>query len=330
MYKCKILNISLLILMAGAGIKAQVPVLEASNTPPPGLEIVADSRAYVLGFGDQLTLWAVEAEEINGKSFSIDQSGYLALPLVGRVRAAGFTVDQFEAELKTALGKYIRQPQIVVAVTEPKSEPVSITGAVNTPGVYQLNGSKSLAEMLAEAGGLSQDAGHLVRITRQLKYGHIPVPKAVDDSTNGVSAAEISVQDALAGKSGNIPIFPNDLIMVSGRGMVYVLGDVTKPGAYPIGERPTISLLQALAIAGGLAKTASPNNMKLIHPVPGGARQEMDIDGSKIIQGKAPDVELQPNDILYIRDSLGKRANRRAAEALVQAATFMLGWAIYR
>jgi polysaccharide export outer membrane protein len=233
-------------------------------------------------------------------------------------------------QLKAALGKYIRQPQVVVALTELKSVPVSVTGAVNTPGVYQLHSPKSLAEILAEAGGLRHDAGQVVRIARQLKYGRIPLPEATEDTTTGVSTANIIAQDALSGKSGNLPIFPNDLITVSGGGSVYVLGDVTKPGAYALGERSSLSLLQALAMAGGLTKTASPDKIKLIRPVPGGARQEMDVNGGEIIRGKAPDVELQPNDILYIRDSLGKRANRRAAEALVQAATFMLGWAMVR
>jgi len=323
-------HLILLLAMAGAGLNAQVSAVQTLQAPLLDLDTVANSREYVLGLGDQLTMWAIEAEEINGKSFSIDQSGDLALPLVGRVRAAGLTVDQFEIQLKQALGKYIRHPEVVVAVTELKSLPISITGAVNTPGVYQLQGRKSLAEILAQAGGLRQDAGHILRITRQLKYGRIPIPEATEDTATGVSTATIGVQDALSGKTGTIPVFPNDVITVSGGGTVYVLGDVTKPGAYPLGERSSVSLLQALAMAGGLTKTASPDKMKLIHPVPGGAREELIVDGSRIIQGNAPDVQLQPNDILYVRDSLGKRANRRAAEALVQAATFMLGWAMVR
>jgi len=121
-------NTILMILIAGAGVNAQVPAPAEPDTPVPGLEALGNSREYVLGLGDQLTMWAIEADEINGKSFSIEQSGDLALPLVGRIRAAGLTVGQFEVQLKAALGKYIRHPQVVVAVTELKSEPVSVTG----------------------------------------------------------------------------------------------------------------------------------------------------------------------------------------------------------
>jgi polysaccharide export outer membrane protein len=177
---------------------------------------------------------------------------------------------------------------------------------------------------------LRQDAGATVQITRLQKYGPVPLPGVKLDPKAGVSTAEVEMSEVLSGKIGYLPMFPSDLITVPVAGMVYVLGEVGKPGALQMGNRPSISLLQALAMAGGLNKTGSPSHMKLIRPVPGGERKEIVVDGSRIIKGRSPDIPLMPNDILYIQDSLGKKANRRLAEAMVQAATFMLGWGLVR
>src|SRR5271167_4951598 len=112
------------------------------------------SAGYVLGPDDQITVRALEVEEIDGKTARVDLQGYIDLPLIGKVKAAGSSVDAVEAELSNRLRKYVREPRVTVTVSEYHSQPVSVLGAVNTPGVYNLTGPNTLEQVLSRAGGL--------------------------------------------------------------------------------------------------------------------------------------------------------------------------------
>src|SRR5712691_8931576 len=107
---------------------------------------------YALGPGDQITINALDAEEISGRTILIGSSGNIEVPLMGRVHAAGLTVEQLQAEMVTRLKTYVKDPQVSVNVTEMRSQPVSIIGSVGSPGVHQLEGHKTLVEMLSIAG----------------------------------------------------------------------------------------------------------------------------------------------------------------------------------
>src|SRR5688572_13457291 len=133
---------------------------------------------YLLGPDDEVVIAGPELDELAGKSIHIDGDGDIQLPLVGRVRVADRTVQQAQQELNKRFSTYIRDPQITINVKELRSQPVSILGAVNAPGVHQVRGYKTLLEMLSLAGGLRPDAGHSIRITRQLEWGCIPLPNA--------------------------------------------------------------------------------------------------------------------------------------------------------
>src|SRR5260370_24830505 len=104
------------------------------------------------------------------------------------------TVQETEQELNKLLSAYIRHPQVVVSVAEVRSQPVSILGAVNAPGVHQVQGRKTLLEMLALAGGIRSDAGYSVRITRQLEWGCIPLPGAEVDASWRVRVAQRNIK----------------------------------------------------------------------------------------------------------------------------------------
>src|SRR6185369_8663847 len=108
---------------------------------------------------------------ISGKTQRLDPNGDLRLPMVGRVHAAGMTLEQLEAELSKRLAVYLQDPDVAVTVTEFKSQPVSVIGAVTTSGVHQLEGRKTLIEMLSLAGGVDAEAGATVRIARRVDVG---------------------------------------------------------------------------------------------------------------------------------------------------------------
>jgi len=289
----------------------------------------APSPAYVLGAGDVITIRALDADEISDKPIRLGTNGFITLPLVGRVRAGGLTTEQLEAALAMRLKPLIRNPEVSVSVVEQRSQPVSIIGSVNAPGVQQLQGRKTLAEMLSLAGGVRQDAGHAIKITRRLQWGPIPVPGAAPDVTGRFSVAEINLKEILEARNpaGNIQIMPDDVISVPRAEMVYVIGEVKKSGGFTIGELESLSTLQALSLAEGLNVTAAPQNARILRLDPGAPkRAEISVDLRRILAGKENDVRLEPDDILFIPGSKSKNVAIRSLEAAVQIGT---GIAIY-
>ncbi len=245
------------------------------------------------------------------------------------MRAAGLTVEELEAQLAQLLETYLEEPQVAVSVTEFRSQPVSVVGAVTNPGSYQLRGGKSLLEILSLAGGLRPDAGQIVRITRQLSWGRIPVPTATEDLTGRVSLVDINLRSVMQSKNAdeNLELRPNDIISVPRADMVYVMGDVAKPGGFVLSERGTVSALQALSLAGGLSRTAAPQHAKILRDSGNApARNELPIDLKRILAGKASDVMLQPEDILFVPNNSAKSAGLRAVEAAIQVGTGVVIW----
>ena len=136
------------------------PLPGAPNQVQPPRELPADSIRpnYVLGPNDQFLVRAPQADEINDKPFRIDSNGFINLPLVGRVRAGGLSVEELQAELTKRLSEFIRQPQVIITMTQFRSEPVFFVGVFRAPGIYPLQGRRTLVEMLSSIGGLQPNA----------------------------------------------------------------------------------------------------------------------------------------------------------------------------
>lgn len=286
---------------------------------------------YLLGPDDQLEISGPELADSSIKPVRIDSQGDVQVPLVGRMHVAGMTVQDAEQNLDKALSTYIRDPQVVVNVTEVRSAPVSIMGAVNTPGVHQVQGHKTLLEMLASAGGLRTDAGYSVRITRSLEWGCIPLPGAKLDPSGQFSVAELNLKKIMEAKdpADNIQILPHDVISVPKAEMVFVVGDVKRSGGFVLGEHQSISVLQALSMAEGLGSAADSHHAKLLRLRPDqDQREELPVDIKSIFAGKKPDVSMQAEDILFVPDSTGKKAALRAIEAAVQTGTGLAIWRV--
>jgi polysaccharide export outer membrane protein len=289
-----------LAVLATACASAQQPTASTPSSP----------SGYVLGPDDQLAIRALEGLDLGDKPVLIGTNGNITLPLIGRVKAAGLTVEQLEAELASRLKAYVQEPQISVTVTEFRSQPVSVFGAVTTPGVVQLRGRKTLYEVLSMAGGPRETAGSTVSIVRLLENGPIPLPGAFPDPTGRYSTAELDMQQILDGRNpaANIEIKPHDVISVSqGNGRtVYVVGDVQRSGAFNLGGQRTISVLSALSLAGGLGHTAKPEQAKVFRPVDGRNHQEIAINIKQILAGKSEDIALRPDDVLVVPTSSRK------------------------
>ena len=284
---------------------------------------------YVLGPDDQLEISGPELTEVANKPVRIDGDGDIQVPLAGRIHVSGLTVQQTEQELNKVLSTYIRRPQVVVNVAEVRSQPVSVLGAVNTPGVHQVQGHKTLLEMLALAGGIRPDAGYSVRITRQLEWGCIPLPKTELDSSGRFSVAELNLKKIMEAKNPeeNIQIFPHDVISVPKAEMVYVIGEVRRSGGFVLGEHQTISVLQALSLAEGLNGAADTRHARILRlKREADQREELAVDVKDVLNGKKPDIALRGDDILFIPGSTGKKAALRAIEAAIQTGSGMAIW----
>ncbi|MDQ6734029.1 MAG: polysaccharide export protein, partial [Nitrospirota bacterium] len=298
-----------------------------SSSPPPSASKADEfvRSTYVLGVHDQITVRMTELEETE-KNIRIAQDGYINLPTIGRIHAAGLTVEQLEAELVEKLKQFVRKPQVSVEVKEFRSQPVSVIGAVNKPGVRQLEGEKTVVEMLSQAEGLNKDAGHTVKITRRMEWGRLPLTGTKDDPTGQFSVAELDLTSLLAGHNPeqNITVKPHDVISVPRAEMIYVVGEVKKAGGFLLTERQSLSVLQAISLAEGVSSTAAPQRAKILRASAGSpTRTEIAVDVKKILGGRSNDVALQADDNLFIPNHLAKKAAARALEAALQAATYM-------
>jgi polysaccharide export outer membrane protein len=308
-------------------------VVTLPSTAQQNLDALDASQAkstYLLGTGDQISVRVIDVEEFGTAPYRIDSRGMLMLPLVGRQQAAGLTIEQFEKQIAEKLKKYVREPEVVINILETRSQPVSILGAVRSPGVHQLQGSKTLFEVISMAGGLAPDAGYSIKITRRKEWGKLPLPNAKDDVTGQFSVGEINVKDVMNAEKPdeNVAIKPNDVISVPKGEIVYVVGGVKKSGGFVLGEREKVTALQALSMAEGLDQFSAPNRAKIIRPIKGSdQKQEIALDLKKVLDGKATDVPLLADDVLFVPSSSRKRATARAVDALIGVGS---GLAIYR
>jgi polysaccharide export outer membrane protein len=303
------------------------PAVAQPVNPPAG--VVRSS--YVLGPDDVISIRASDADEISDKSIRIAPNGSINLPLVGRMQAGGRTAEELQQDLVSKLKPFIRNPEVSVNVVELRSQPISIIGSVTSPGVLQLQGRKTLVEVLAMAGGVREEAGYRVKITRQKEWGPIPLADAVPDPSGQFTVAEVNLKGIMEAKFPveNILVMPNDVISVPRAEMVYVVGEVKKAGGFILGEQAHVSVLKALSMASGLEKTAAPSKARILRATAtqDTKRTEIAINLKNILSGKDKDVPMEPDDILFVPSNQTRSAAIRVAEAALQIGS---GIAIYR
>jgi polysaccharide biosynthesis/export protein len=280
---------------------------------------------YLLGPEDQLSIHVVDLEDVSDKPFRVDPSGFVDLPLAGRIHVSGLSLEQLRNTLAGRLEKYITNPQITINVIEYRSQPVSVLGEVNNPGVHQLQGPKHLVDVISSAGGLKPDAGPRLNITREMRWGVLPLPNAHTDTSGQYLVAEVSLDDITSGKHAdqNIEVRADDVISVPRADLVYVVGEVKRSGGFSLNAADNISLVRALSLAEGLGAGAAPKKARILRASAGSisAAHEIPVDLQQILAGKAPDQVLYKNDVLFIPNNLSASAMKRAMEAAVQIAT---------
>lgn len=282
----------------------------------------------VAGPEDSLTIVALSAEEIS-KTWRVGSSGDLNLPLVGRIRVAGLTIEQIERELVERLKEFVIEPQVTVYISEFRSQPVNVTGAVERPGVTQMQGSRTLFDVLMLVGG-PKNSGSTLTLTRSLEKGRIPYPGARIKSDGKYSSVTLDLKDVMEGKSAaaNLMVEPADVIAVAEArqpAYVHIVGEVNKPGAVELVTQPTVSLMKVLAVAGGFTRTASPKHTLIRHIGAEGLQTEAAfVDVKKIMSGKAKDLELSAGDIVIVGTSQLMTYLNTASTSALSAGIYIL------
>lgn len=281
--------------------------------PPKLLNAQPSADDYRVGIDDVLAVTVLQAPELN-TSARVSQQGKISLPLIGEIAVVGQTAREIAVAVEARLReKYIRQPEVSVQITDTQSHGVSVIGAVKKPGVVQIRGTKTLLEVLSLAEGIADDVGEDIVV--------VHAPDANDAGGKSTTIKVKSLYEA-GDAASNIAIDPGDVIKVQQAPMVYVVGEVKKPGAFPVRGGDRLTVLRALALGEGLAPTASKDSAVILRGGASGGRTEVPIRLTQIFKSKQPDVELQPNDVLFVPVSGGKAVARGALDALTRILSF--------
>jgi polysaccharide biosynthesis/export protein len=270
----------------------------------------ANLPAQPIGANDLVAVSVYDTPELT-RTVRVSADGFIRLPMLKqRVKAQGLMPGELESAVAEALRseQIIVDPYVTVNVSEYTSHPISVAGAVKQPLTFQAAGPVTLLEAITRAGGLSPEAG-----------AEILVSRAQPGQTGAAALVQrIPVRGLIdaADPALNIPLTGGEEIRIPEAGRFFVVGNVKKPGAYPIQDGRESSVLKALAVAEGLEPFAT-NEAYVYRREASGSKNEIAIPLKQIMLRKAPDVALLANDILYIPDNAGRRLKMSVLEKVL-------------
>jgi polysaccharide export outer membrane protein len=284
---------------------------------------------YLIGSGDLLGVEVFDVPELS-RDVRVNETGYISLPLMpSKIRAGGLTPYQLQDKLAELLqtNGLVSTPEVTVSIKEQHSQPITVIGAVKSPMVIQAIRRTTLLQALSQAGGIADDAGSTVIVTRS-------APDASESADPAEAAAPaptapqtftINVADVLeSGDPGfNIPLVGGDVVSVPRAGIIYVVGAVQKPGGFLLqNDLDRMTMLKMLSLAGGPTNSAKTNHTVILRKNPDtGQRDQVPVDLGKVLHLKTADVQLQANDILFVPDSNGLKALHRAGDVAISLTT---------
>ncbi len=285
---------------------------QSASKPKEQTEAAAPDIAK-LGPGDLIDMSVYNVPELTTKA-RISNSGEVYLPLVDYVHIAGLTQEEAQSVIEKRLedGGFVRNPHVTIFVDEATSQGITILGEVGKPGIYPDLPGHKLYDVISLAGGFTNSSSRKIAIIRRSSRDpiRIDLPRNLADDL-----------------SGNVDVLPGDTITVPRAPIIYVVGDVGRPSGLLV-DNGTLTVLQALALAGGTNHTAKMNAVRIIRKGPNGATETL-VQLKKMLEAKAPDVTLQADDILFIPVSGAKVAAARTAEAAFAMATSVGIYAVH-
>ena len=257
----------------------------------------------VIGPGDEVDVNVYGAPDLSGH-LRVGSDGNISLPLVGYVRVAGLTSNQAQQAISEQLQErnIVKTPQVSVFVKEYTNSEISVAGEVAKPGVFSVLGPHRLLDVLEAAGGLTDKASDTITISHR--------------GTDQLTTVHLSNDPAVTAHA-NVELQPGDTVVVPKAGIVYVLGEVGRPGGYALNSSGGVTLLQVLAAAGGTTQLASLSGTKMVRRTSSGLK-EIPVPMKNLLHAKVADFPMQPGDIIYVPSSRVKSALN--AGALVSSA----------
>jgi polysaccharide export outer membrane protein len=253
-----------------------------------------------VGPGDVLEVSVYDDPDLSGL-FTVQYGGEISFPLLGDILVDGLSSREVREKLTALLAKdYLVDPQVAVRIKEHRSQWVTLTGEVARPGKYFLQGSKTLLELLTEAGGFTAQASGEVIVSRPPGARLAPEDDGGPEETIKVfltpEQARSQQKEALA-----LPLRNGDIVTATATQFFYVSGEVKNPGSFPL--TPGLTVLKAVSVAGGLGKFGSKGKVEILRKLESGETKIIKVDLGDIEGGKKPDVALQAEDLIKV----GKR-----------------------
>lgn len=298
-------------------IKTTTAPARNTFTPAPGSSTASDR--YRIGPGDVLEVRLYKLPDLSRESIRVEEAGTIRMPLINEeIQAACRTENELAKDIAARYLPLMRNPQVDVFIKEYNSRPVAVIGAVNTPGRFQLQRRIRLLDLLSFAGGPAERAGGNIQVVHGAPYAACEAgPRTSGNNHDALGIGVFKLRDTLAGNPRSNPyIRPGDVITVLEFEQIYVVGNVIKPSAFPLKERITLS--QAIAMAGGTLPDSQNDRIRITRQNPSNnIQQEMIVNLKAITKRQAPDVVLQPNDIVEVPTANGKRFLRNILEGVV-------------
>jgi polysaccharide biosynthesis/export protein len=294
---------------------AQAGPPSAGNEPPsPATQASGGEVAgrLVIGAGDEGDV-SVDGKPEMTQHVRVSSGGDISLPLIGRVVIAGLTSEGAQALIEKKLldGGFLTNPHVTLLIKEYSSHTITVIGEVNKPGTYSALAVHRLCDLFTTAGGLTQRAGSTVTIGHR---GQGEEPEVITLSSDPVISSQHNVELRLG-----------DTVVVSRVAVVYVLGEVVKPGGFVMEGQPEVGATDVLAMAGGPTRLAVLEKVTLIRKYEKGIENRT-IDLKKIFAAKAADIPLRADDIIFVPSTRGKAAERSTNSIL----SMIGGLALYR
>lgn len=302
---------------------AQQPPQQYPQRPAGTLELGGNLPALPVGPNDLIAVSVYDSPELS-RTVRIGADGYFRLPMLkGRIKAQGLLPAEIETAIATALKEeeILVDPFVTVTIAEYHSRPIAVNGAVKMPLVFQADGPISLLEAIARAQGLREDAGTEILVS-QTQPGPDDKPITL---TRRVPVRSL-INDA--DPAFNIKLTGGEEIRVPEVGRIFVVGNVKKPGAFPVRSGGDTTVLEMIAMSEGLAPYYTKEAF-IYRQEGAGNKNEIPVPLEKIMQRKSPDIPLMANDILYIPDNKTRRLTLGTLEKLVFVGAALGAAAIY-
>ena len=311
---------SLVLFLSGAIVShAQTPVDKppVAATPlvsPTAAGDVPLPQKLRIGPGDEADFSVYGMPDL-AQHVRVSNTGDVLLPLIGPVVVAGLTADEAQALIEKRMvdGNFLRNPHVTFNVKDYNSEGITVLGEVTHPGTFSLFNSRRLYDAFAAAGGLTQRAGNTASVTHK------------NDPTRPETVALSN--DPIKSVQSNVTLQPGDTVMVAKAGIVYVLGEVNRPGGYVLEDNvSSVSMMRLISMAAGPTHFGNLSKVQVMRPTAKGV-ESREIDLRKIMKNKAPDDQLVAEDIVYVPAARGRMAAEKGGSSIFSILTTL---AVYR